>query len=191
MAYFPMMVNITGKPVLLVGGGKEGLQKIEVLSMFYSKITLISPDAFPEAAEKADIYHNRSFVDSDLLNHSYSLVVAATDNRKVNMHISELARKKSIPVNVVDDIELCTFIFPAIVKDEDIVCAISSSGKCPYIVQYLKRIIKGVFPTNIGRINVQMGEYREYIKKEIKDSRERKELLRHRLDELLGNKIDL
>ena len=107
------------------------------------------------------------------------------------MHISELARKKSIPVNVVDDIELCTFIFPAIVKDEDIVCAISSSGKCPYIVQYLKRIMKGVFPTNIGRINVQMGEYREYIKKEIKDSRERKELLRHRLDELLGNKIDL
>ena len=37
MAYFPMMVNITGKPVLLVGGGKEGLQKIEVLSMFYPR----------------------------------------------------------------------------------------------------------------------------------------------------------
>ncbi len=51
-------------------------------------------------------------------------------------------------------------------KDEDIVCAISSSGKCPYIVQYLKRIIKGVFPANIGRINVQMGEYRDIDKEE-------------------------
>ena len=182
MAYFPMMINIEGKPVLVIGGHTEGLKKINVLKDFGAVVTLVAEDAFDEAAELADVYYKRAFEDSDVLDSNYALIVSAVNNRELDKRIYELATKKSIPVNVVDDIELCTFIFPAVVKQDDVVVAVSSSGKSPFVVKHIKKLIQDILPKNIGAINEHMGEYRKKVKLEFSDQKQRREALKEEFE---------
>ena len=64
MSYFPMMVNLEGARVLVIGGGEEGRKKVEILSIFGAKITLIATDAQEEAVRLADRYLKREFLPS-------------------------------------------------------------------------------------------------------------------------------
>ena len=186
MSYFPMMVKLDGKKALIIGGGEEGKKKTQILHDFGAEITLISKDAQKEAIELTSRYEEREFMDSDITEGDYDLIVASTDDRELNKRISALANERRIPVNVVDDEELCSFIFPAIVKDKDVICAVSSGGKSPYITQYIKALLNKVLPKDIGDINDRMGEYRKQAKKEIADAAERRKFLRSRLEEELG-----
>lgn len=186
MSYFPMMVKLDEKKVLIIGGGEEGKKKTQILHEFGADITLISKDALKEAAELASRYEEREFTDTDITDEDYDMIVASTDDKELNRRISALAAERRIPVNVVDDEELCSFIFPAIVKDKDVVCAVSSGGKSPYITQYIKALLNRVLPRGIGDINDRMGEYRKQAKKEYTDVSERRRFLRSKLDEELG-----
>ncbi len=186
MSYFPMMVDLEGKKVLVVGGGKEGELKVQVLHDFNAIITLISIDATDKAKSMAHTLQQREFLDSDVDAEDYTLIVASTDDRQVNARISRLAKERKIPVNIVDDVELCTFIFPAIVKDGDVVCAVSSGGKSPYLVRHIKGLLKSVLPDNVGEINDEMGRIREKARKEIPDTVQRRVYLRERLYDLLN-----
>ncbi len=185
MAYFPMMVELQDKNVLVIGAGEEGTKKVEILSEFGCRITLIAKEATETAINLSNLYYNRAFEDTDITD-DYIMIVAATNDRELNRRVSELAGKCRIPVNVVDDTELCSFIFPAIVKDRDVVVSVTSGGKSPYIAQHIKGIIKENMPHDIGIINDKMGEYRNIAKKEIKDVNERRNYLRNKLNELLN-----
>ena len=186
MAYFPMMIDLKDKQVLVIGGGEEGTKKVEVLYDFGCRITLIAKEAAEAAIEKSSDYKNRAFEDSDI-KEDYCMIVTATNDRELNKHISELAGKFKIPINVVDDTELCSFIFPAIIKDRDVVVSVSSGGKSPYIAQHIKKTVRENMPKDIGIINDKMGEYREIAKREIKDVSERRKFLKEKLSELLSD----
>jgi len=135
MAYFPLFVNLDSRDVLIVGGGKTALKKAIILLEFGANVSVVAPNITP-ALKKLDIkILNRCFDKKDINNMSF--VIAATNNNDLNKNISVLCFNKSIPVNVVDNIELCSFIFPSILKQKDVVCAVSSGGKSPIITQYL------------------------------------------------------
>ena len=185
MAYFPMMINIENKNVLVVGGNKEGLKKIQVLKEFGAIVTLVAKEAFHESIALADIYHKKEFEITDVDQSKFELIVVATNDEELDKRIYELATERAIPVNVVDNVEYCSFIFPAIIKKKDVVCAVSSSGKSPLVAKYLKKLIKSVLPDNIAGINEQMGEYRSIIKKDIVDIAKRKALLKEKFDDLI------
>ena len=186
MAYFPMMVSLENRPVLVVGGGAEGLKKVRVLHDFGARITLVAKDALPEASALAEKYAAKAFTDEDLDGEKYAVVVAATDEEELNRRISSLCTSRSIPVNIVDRTELCTFIFPAIIRENDLVCAVSSSGKSPLVTQHIKALIQRILPEKIGQINDRMGEYRIQAKAEIPNAGERRKYLKSKLEELLA-----
>lgn len=186
MSYFPMMVDLQDKNILVVGGGNEGTAKVEVLHKFGAHITVVGVSVSERIRQISDTVFERKFEDGDILHHEYTLVVAATDDAAANKKISDLCRERKIPVNVVDNPPLCTFIFPAIVKDREVVCAVSSGGKSPYITQYVKKKIRDVLPEDIGMINDRMGEIRAQAKREIPDKEERRKFLRRKLDDMLS-----
>ena len=188
MAYFPMMVDLDGKPVLVIGGGKEGLKKVEVLHAFGASVTLIATDAEEKAVSLSDRFFHREFEDSDIYEQAYVMIVAATDDRELNRRISGLSRKEHIPVNIVDDQELCSFIFPAIIQEKNVVCAVSSGGKSPYVAQYVRDKLREVLPENIGEINEAMGTYRTEAKAKYSDADDRRRFLRERFNELTEKK---
>ena len=112
MDFLPIFMNLRGQRCLLVGGGEVAARKGSLLTEAGARVRMVSPtlaDESRELLERAGVEHlAREFVDADL--DHVCLVIAATDDRRVNARVANGARQRSIPVNVVDDPELCSFV---------------------------------------------------------------------------------
>lgn len=176
MAYFPFMIDMEGKNCLVVGGGIVAIRKVEQVLSFGAKVKVVSPKGCLRLKklndEKQIQWTKKSFEDVDV--EQCDFVIAATNDLEVNFHISDLCKKKGILVNVVDVKEACSFLFPAIVRKQDMVIAISSGGKSPAAVSYIKEKIGETIPEYYGKMIEELGIYRDAILKKVKDEKKRK-----------------
>ncbi|MEQ8954975.1 MAG: siroheme synthase CysG, partial [Gammaproteobacteria bacterium] len=113
----------------------------------------------------------QSFSDSVLDN--AVLVIAATDNPHTNQQVADAARSRSLPVNVVDQPRLCTFIMPALVDRSPVLVAISSSGRAPVLTRSIKELNESLVPQRIGELAELLSGYRERIKQRVPDFTDR------------------
>ena len=171
MSYFPMFIELQDKNCLIVGGGQIALHKVRVLRDFGAKLTVVAVEISPEIKETEGVdWRERCFEPEDIKNQE--LVVAATDNKEQNHKISLLCQKEQIPVNAVDQIEDCSFIFPAYLKEGEVVAAFSSGGQSPVVTQYLKKQMRPILTELIGTLAAQLGGLRERVKQmESKEAR--------------------
>ena len=97
-------------------------------------------------------------------------VIAATDDRALNRKIAELCKEKNILINTVDDKELCSFYFPSLIKQDEVVVGISSGGNSPILTQKIRETVEkksqrkpsnslAVYSALIGHINSFSAEY--------------------------------
>ena len=143
MNYFPFFIDIEDKQVLIIGGGQVALRKVEKLLDFKPKLRVIAIDFCDELKNLAKESHieliQKEVEYADI--QGAFCVIAATDNRLVNSKVSEWCKNCSIPVNVVDDIKMCSFIFPALVKKDNLCIGISTNGRNPESAKCIKEII--------------------------------------------------
>ncbi len=173
MAYFPLFINIKNKPCLVAGGGKVAMRKARVLLDFGAQVFVIAPVIEKEIKRMKEItVMEREFLLEDI--DDKTLVVAATDDAAENHRIAELCKERGILVNAVDRIEDCSFIFPAYVKQKDVVAAFSSSGKSPVLTQYLKAQEYEILTGQIGCLNDLLGSLRSRVKQLLSTEEERK-----------------
>ncbi len=126
--YFPMMIDLLGKTVLIVGGGRIAARRADTLLRCGAKISAVSPNfcpAFPQSPHLARI--SRPFRTEDLTP-NFSLVIAATDSRSVNSLVRSLANSLNIPVNVCDSQEECDFFFPSLINHDNVAVSVCSAG---------------------------------------------------------------
>lgn len=174
MSYFPMFIELNKKPCLVVGGGKVALRKVKVLKDFGAEVTVIAPVILQEIQSMLDVACvERPFCAKDARHQE--LVVAATDDPSLNHRISEICKAAHIPVNAADQQEDCSFIFPAYVKEGEVVAAFSSGGQSPAVVQYLKKEICPVLTPKLGEIANCLGSLREMVKSSIREETDRKQ----------------
>ena len=177
MAYFPFYMDISDKKCLVVGGGKIASRKVEVLIQFDIEIKVIATSICDEINKlnnnKLTIC-KRNFMDEDIRNADF--IIAATNNNELNTHISDICKKNNILVNVVDVKEECNFIFPAIIKREELVIAISTGGNSPAMAAKIKKNTELAIPDYYGDLIETLGECREFIKNEIANSEIRKQV---------------
>ena len=180
MAYFPMFVQLKNKKCLVIGGGRIALRKIEVLKDFEADVTVIAPEMIPQIRQIDKIRRIfRTFMEEDFK--EAELVVAATNDQKVNSEISKICMQRKIPVNAVDQKEDCSFIFPSYVKEGEVVAAFSSGGQSPMITQYLKEKIKPNLTEELGQIAQILGSLRAFAKSCISTEQQRKEFYKELL----------
>ena len=151
MAYFPFFMDIEGKNCLIVGGGKVALRKAEKLLPYGPVIHLVSPVFAEEFYAMPALRLNVGEFQPDMLE-NMSFVIAATGNSSLNHQISALCRARNIPVNVVDDKDACSFIFPALVKRGALSVGISTGGASPSAAIYLKERINALLPDRLDEI---------------------------------------
>jgi siroheme synthase-like protein len=128
MTFLPISLNITGKDILIVGGGNVAYQKIKLLLPFTSRISVV-------AREICDDIINlnlkkltwKDYDPSDL--DGFFLVYAATNILELNKQVFEAAHARNILVNVVDNVPYCDFVSPAIYKAGPMTVAVGSNAE--------------------------------------------------------------
>jgi uroporphyrin-III C-methyltransferase / precorrin-2 dehydrogenase / sirohydrochlorin ferrochelatase len=126
-----------------------------------------------DVLEGASASHSaRGYLAEDLA--SVVLVVAATDDRPLNARISSDARARRVPVNVVDDPELCTFIVPAIVDRSPLVVAISTGGASPVLARITRGRIEAAVPAQFGALAELCSALRPEVSARLPDLQQRR-----------------
>ncbi len=185
MAYFPFMVDIENKNCLVVGGGRIALHKIKILLGFGVHIHVVAEEICQElktlqqSNDSLEIVR-RQFQDGDITGMDF--VVAATDDETINYHISDLCRQNRIPINAVDMKDACSFIFPAIIQEKDLLIAISSGGQSPAASAYVKHRIQRQLPDYYGEMIDVLGEYREFVLAHVDTAEKRKKVFQRLLE---------
>ena len=91
--------------------------------------------------------------------------VAATDDAAVNAAVSAAARARGIAINVVDDPDLSTFIFPAIIDRSPLIVAVSSAGHAPVLARRVREQIEALLPGRLGALARFMGAQRKSVQR--------------------------
>lgn len=166
MRYYPVFLDVAGKPAVVIGGGSIAAQKVEGLLQAGADVTVISPKLSPElqrlvtAGRLAHVARN--YQNGDL--QGFALAFVATDDRSVNAEVTAEAREYRVLVNAVDDPPNCDFIMPSIVRKGDIIVAISTSGGSPAMARKLREQMEEFFSEEDAELLALASEVRKELR---------------------------
>jgi len=179
MGYLPVFLDLTRRPVLVVGGGLVAQRKVLALLNAEADVTLISPsvtDALLQLAADRRIRHlRRECVIGDV--DGQALVFACTGDRALDERLAERARALGIPINVADEPELCTFIAPSVIRRGDLQIAISTSGASPAMARRLRERLEREFGEEHAAALELMRAARVWLKERERDGAVRARVL--------------
>ncbi len=166
MDFLPIFIDIKEKTSLIIGGGEVAARKAALLHKAGGRIRVVSPklcDTLASMLEKGSVEHiERRYQDGDL--NDCILVIAATDDPEVNRRVSEQAREINLPVNVVDQPELCSFIVPSIIDRSPVVAAVSTGGASPVLARLIRSRLESLIPAGYGRLAELAQRFRDKVK---------------------------
>ncbi|WP_298032102.1 siroheme synthase CysG [uncultured Dysosmobacter sp.] len=169
MAYFPFFVDLEGRNGLIVGGGTVALRKAEKLLSFGPRLTVAAPDILPALEALPGLTFLRQPFSPEMLE-GIAFVIAATDDRALNREIAAQCQARRVPANAVDDQDSCTFLFPALVKQDSLTIGISTGGASPMAAAYLKDQISALLPEDFGALLTELKALRPRVKAALPES---------------------
>ena len=155
MDYLPIFINIKNQRCLVVGGGEVATRKVMLLLQAGARVSVVSPELdenLEALLSRGEISHCAERFSPNCLD-GVVLVIAATNDHVTNQQVSELAKKRHIPVNVVDNSDLCSFIMPSIVDRSPMLIAISSGGQSPVLARLLRAHLETTIPAAVQIFN--------------------------------------
>jgi uroporphyrin-III C-methyltransferase / precorrin-2 dehydrogenase / sirohydrochlorin ferrochelatase len=172
MDFLPAFLNIKDKPCLVVGGGGVAARKARLLLKAGGQVTVLAPDlgsTMSQLAAQGKIVHRVQQLNADALGsfdllNDYFLVIAATSDAAVNQQLYTAAQARGIPINVVDQPALCSFILPSIIERAPITVAVSSGGASPILARLLRARLEAFIPAAYGRLAALAGRFRAKVK---------------------------
>jgi precorrin-2 dehydrogenase / sirohydrochlorin ferrochelatase len=163
--YYPILLDLEGKKVLVVGGGKVAQRKIETLIEHGALVQVIARTLDPHIASMAEkgLIHYAGQDFSESLLDGVFLVIAATSDASLNRLVSDKAQQKGLLVNAVDQPSECNFIVPSVLRRGDLVVAVSTSGKSPAFARKVREDLEKRFGHEFELFLTLMGNLRERI----------------------------
>ncbi|VFP82237.1 siroheme synthase CysG [Candidatus Erwinia haradaeae] len=191
MDYLPLFANLKNKPVLVVGGGRVATRKIELLNRAGAHIQIVAQ----ELCEELIAIHKKNKCEwisttyqSQQLKRVF-LVIAATNNSKLNQRIYKDASSRYLLVNTVDEPQHCSCIFPAIIDRSPIIIGISSSGTAPVLARLLREKIEALLPAHLGLMAKIAGEWRDKVKERFFSLSERRNFWHKAFNGVFSNQV--
>ena len=127
---FPMFIDLSDKEVLVIGGGPVAHRRISTLLQFTRKVTVVAQKADKEIREMSRLgqirLEMRPLRRSDFS--SAYMVIATTNDRKLNDDIFRICRSEGVYVNIASDRDKCDFYFPGVYMTKDLVVGVTASG---------------------------------------------------------------
>lgn len=175
---FPIFLKLDSISILVVGGGNVALEKITGIwrANPLAKVQIVSIELNEQLRDLIQkmpnvIFKKKEFEVLDL--NFINLVIAATDNRELQITIKESCQKKGILCNIADTPDLCDFYLSSVVQKGNLKIAISTNGKSPTIAKRIKEVLDDAIPDEIDEVlqNINVvrkkiaGDFAEKVKK--------------------------
>ncbi|MEK3759982.1 MULTISPECIES: NAD(P)-dependent oxidoreductase [unclassified Paenibacillus] len=141
--YLPIMLDVEGRRVVIVGGGAVAARKAAPLLEAGAELVIVSPSLSGTLADEGRLeWISRPYAPGDL--QGAVLVYAASDNRAVNEAVAAEARQLGLPVNVASHAEAGTFITPGVLRRGRLTVTVSTSGAGPSAAAEITQQIAGL-----------------------------------------------
>ncbi len=165
MAYYPVSLQLEGRPCVVVGGGPVAERKVMNLLAAGARVTVITPEATSAIVALAEthevIHHRREYRPGDLC--GTFLAIAATDDPELQVAVAADADAERVLLNVVDRPALCSFIVPAVLRRGLVTVAVSTGGASPILARRLRDDVSKHVGAEYGRFARIMGALRERL----------------------------
>ena len=159
---YPVYLDLSGVPVLLVGGGLIATRKAAALAQAGADITVVAPVVTSELRELAAHVHQRGYQTGEAA--SYQLVITATDDEAVNARVAADARTAQVWVNSADDPQNCSFILPAVARRGMVTVAVSTGGASPALAGEVRtQIAEQILTPQVEAAAVELARQRAEI----------------------------
>ncbi len=166
MSYFPIVLEMTGRDCLVIGGGVVAERKIAGLLEVGAAVTVISPEVTPAILNWSKNHSiqltARCYQNGDLSGHE--LVFVATDDPDVNDQVYQEGQNCGVWVNAADDPAHCDFILPAVIRRVDMMVAISTGGASPAATRAIREELEGYFTDDYVQLVQVAAEVRTELK---------------------------
>ena len=165
-APYPIFLDLTDRPCLVVGGGPVAEGKVRGLLAAGARITVVSPTLTPLlsrlAAEGALAYLARAYEPGDLA--GMALALAASGDRAVSAAVLAEGRVRGVWVNAADDPDRCDFFLPALLRRGALAVAVSTGGVSPALTRAVRDALECHFPAELGALVDVVGEVRREVR---------------------------
>ncbi len=165
MNYFPILLKLAGRRVLVCGSNDEAVYKIRLLLKSSAEIVVFGKQTKRQIIQWSDEgliqYNNRLAEERDCYN-----IACAYVTLKKGIERNETIRvltKTKIPYCIVDDKLHSDFLTPAIVDRNPVTVAIGSEGTAPALVRHIKAQIENILPQQTGLVARVTGAFRPFV----------------------------
>lgn len=177
MDIFPISLKLQQQPCLIVGGGHIAYRKAVLLHKAGAVISVIAPKIEASLLEivqaTAGQYVQAPF-NSEISLRSYRLVIAATNDARVNRQVFEDCEAENVLVNSVDDPPHCRFMVPAIIDRSPLIISVASNGTSPVLSRQIRTQLEATIPHGMGKLAEFSGKWRSAVKAKITNPDERR-----------------
>ena len=163
---YPVMLDIAGRPCLVVGGGPVAERKMDGLLTADARVTVVSPSLTPAlltlAAEARLHWRPREYVTGDAA--GFALVMVATSDASVSEAIAAECRARGVWINCADDPGRCDFILPAVFRRGALTVAVSTGGVSPTMARLVREELEARLPDDVALLTDVMGDVRRSLR---------------------------
>ena len=165
---YPVVLDLTGRPCLVVGGGAIALRKVSALVEAGARVTVVSPSLTPAllrlAAEAPLRWQPREYAQGDAA--GFTLVMVATDDRAVNAAVAAECRERGIWVNCADDPARCDFVLPSVLHRGAVTVAVSTGGRSPTMARLVREELDALLPRDVAPLTEVIADVRRSLRED-------------------------
>jgi uroporphyrin-III C-methyltransferase/precorrin-2 dehydrogenase/sirohydrochlorin ferrochelatase len=163
MRHFPVFLDLSGSEALVLGEGDTAARKAALLVGAGARL-------------------RRATRFAPALLDGIALAIGADAPEADLRALSAEARRRGIPVNVVDRPELCSFIMPAIIDRDPVTVAVGTGGAAPVLARMVRQRIETVLPPRLGALAALAERFKALVRQRLPDLAARRRFL----DRVLG-----
>jgi len=182
--YYLACLDLTGRSVLVVGGGSVALEKVRGLLDCGARVTVVAPEAKPEVLDLPVEWLPRAYYSTDL--RGRFLVVAATSSTPLNRRVFADAEARNVFCNVVDVPELCSFILPAVHREGPIAVGVSTGGASPALAQRIRDDVAALVGPRHAELAEELRALRPWAKEHLPSYEARRDWFREQVEQALA-----
>jgi len=164
-SYYPVSLDVTDRPCLVVGAGPVAARKARALLECGGNVTVVAPSLSKDMEALAPLLYaleRRPFREGDAS--AFRLVVTATGLPDVDGAVYADAEAAGVWVNSADDPAHCSFILPAAHREGAVTVSVSTGGLSPALASWLRDRIADQWAGTIGTLAQLLGEARERLR---------------------------